>query len=80
MARPKLRAAAREAATITWVKKGKAVARQADKKMLTVHLPAEVHQLLWDRRAKTGIPLNRSIADAVVRVFGKTKMLKFKRF
>ena len=75
MAKPKLKTAVMEAAAAKWVKTGKARGRptEEERKQLTVYLPPEIHRMLWDRRVETGIPLARSIEDAVVKVYGKPK-------
>ncbi len=70
MAKPKLKTTA-AAATETWVKGSRAINHQAPdgKVQLTIYLSPKVHKLLWSRRVETGIPLTRTIEDAVSRFF-----------
>ena len=70
MAKPKLKTTA-AAATETWVKGSRATNHQAPdgKVQLTIYLSPKVHKLLWSRRVETGIPLPRTIEDAVSKFF-----------
>jgi hypothetical protein len=70
MAKPKLKTTA-AAATETWVKGNKVTNYRVtgEKVPLTVYLSPKVHKLLWYRRADTGIPLTRTIEDAVLKFF-----------
>ena len=70
MAKPKLKTTA-AAATETWVKGNRATNHQAtgEKVQLTIYLSSKVHKLLWSRRVETGIPLTRTIEDAVSKFF-----------
>ena len=70
MAKPKLKTTA-AAATETWVKGSRAINHQVtgEKVQLTIYLSSKVHKLLWSRRVETGIPLTRTIEDAVSKFF-----------
>jgi len=69
MAKPKLKTTA-AAATETWVKGSRAITQIAGEKVqLTIYLSPKVHKLLWSRRVETGIPLTRTIEDAVSKFF-----------
>ncbi|MBI4657226.1 MAG: hypothetical protein HY746_10870 [Elusimicrobia bacterium] len=70
MAKPKLKTTA-AAATETWVKGNRTVTHGAagKKVSLMVYLSPKVHKLLWIRRVETGIPVTRTIEDAVSKFF-----------